>query len=126
VKTYQKKGVKRLADAVMHLKYAMVARKKSFQPSVSNGEHTMQPGHYAATVMLYRLDDAALLGQVEIDENAPSFASVYTLQDRYGHVRESDINAGLDANTRRAFEDSVQRAFKARGVDIALGYDADK
>jgi hypothetical protein len=126
VKSYQRKGVQRLVAAATRLTYVVVARKKTFQPSVVNGENTMQPGHYAAQVMLYRLSDAALLAEVTIDEDAPGIASVYVHQDRFGNGTPDEINAGLDSTLRLAFEGTVQRRFKERGVDIALGYDADK
>lgn len=126
VKTYQRKGVQRLVAAVANLKYVVVARKKSFQPSVMNGQRTMQPGHYAAQVMLYRLADATLVTEVTIDENAPGYASVFVRQDRFGNGNSADLSAGLDANTRIAFEETAQRHFQERGVDLELGYDADK
>jgi len=121
VKSYQRKGVKHLVSVLPRLKYLVVARKKSFQPSVVNGENTMQPGHYTAKVMLYRLDDAALLAEVNVDQDAPGIASVYVHQDRFGNASPDDIAAGLDVNTRMAFEATVKRLFGDQGVDVSLG-----
>ena len=123
VKRYQWKGARRLAAAVTRLKYLVVARKTTFQRSVVNAENMMQPGHYAAQVMLYRLADAALLAEITVDEDAPGIATVYVHQNRFGSGSPDEMSAGLDSSTRLAFETTVARLFKERGVDVALGYE---
>ncbi len=123
VKRYQRKGAQRLATAVTRLAYVVVARKKKFVRSAVNGENTLQPGHYTAQVMLYRLADAALMAEVTVDEDAPGIAALYLHQNRFGSGSPDEISAGLDGSTRLAFEATVQRLFKERGVDLALGYE---
>ncbi len=123
VKSFQRKGAQRLTKAVTRLTYVVVARKKRFERSVVNGDNMMQPGHYTAQVMLYRLADAALMAEVTVDEDAPGIATVYVHQNRFGSGSPDEIAAGLDGSTRLAFEATVQRLFKERGVDVALGYE---
>ena len=123
VKSYQRKGAQRVAAAVTRIRYVAVARKKRFERTVVNGENTLQPGHYTAQVMLYRLTDAKLMAEITVDEDAPGIAAVFVHQDRFGSGSPDEISAGLDGSTRLAFEATVTRLFKEQGVDLALGHD---
>jgi hypothetical protein len=117
---YEYKGVKRALAAIRRVKYLLFMRLTRFDESVSTGYGTMNPGRYAGKVSLYRLEDAALLGSVDIDANAPSSAVVFKWQNVSEYQGKRDVDLGLSAATSGAMQDSIEGAFSAKGITVKV------
>lgn len=113
---YQYKGAKRLVEGIPRIQFVVLLELKEFQASQSRGSGTMDTGAYAGTVSLYRLSDAAYLGSVDVDQDAPGFATVFVGQN----ASKGEIDSMLDANTKIAMEKTIERKFEQHGVTVKL------
>lgn len=108
---YEHRATKDAIRIQKQLKYLLVVMTDQFTASSAVGDQGLAAGRYKARAVVYRLDGAAYLDGIGIEGSGPSFAYV----ERNG--REDDQ---LAAQSSIAFEDSIVRAFKDRGIDLVI------
>ncbi len=112
--------MRKLLAAMGRVKYLFVARVRSFSASVAVGEQGLAPGHYAGSAAVYRLSDASLVAGVDVDQNAPGFATVYGRRTVSGGVSASETAASLAADTSLAFQGAFESAFGEQGLALKV------
>jgi hypothetical protein len=118
---FERKAASRAVAAINEIRYLVVITVDRYNPSTASGTDGLNPGYYAGSAALYRLEDGACLATVTVEGENPASATVHSILDRSGGtVSERDANLDLSVQSSRYFAWAIEGAFEAKGFNVKI------